>query len=88
MILPPEDARLFYKLMWGVQFFVNQQAGTLKGITSVDTYSLYGAKILSIARNRSGRVPVIIVDDTSQDISSTDRSCCVTYWPGYRKVMT
>jgi len=50
--------------------------------------SLYGAKNLSIARNRSGRLPVIIVDDTSQDISSTDRSCCVTYWPGYRKVLT
>ncbi len=40
---------------------------------------VYGAKILSIARNRSGRLPVIIVDDTSQDISSTNRSCCVTY---------
>ena len=39
MILPPEDARLFYKLMWGVQFFVNQQAGTLKGVASTDAYA-------------------------------------------------
>ncbi len=39
MILPPEDAQLFYKLMWGVQFYVNQQAGTLKGVTSADAYA-------------------------------------------------
>jgi len=30
----------------------------------------------------------MIVDDPSQDISSTNRSGCVTYWPGYRKVLT
>lgn len=46
------------------------------------------AKILSIARNRSGKLPVIIMDDTSQDISSMNRSCCVTYLPGYKKVLT
>jgi len=41
--------------------------------------SLYGAKILSIARNRSGRLPVMIMDDTTQDISSTNRSGCGTF---------
>jgi hypothetical protein len=46
------------------------------------------AKILSIARNRNGRLPVIIADNTSQDISSMNRSCCVNYWPGYRKMLT
>jgi hypothetical protein len=47
----------------------------------LSSHTLYGAKILSIAKNRSGRLTVIIVDDTSQDISSTNRSCCVTYCP-------
>jgi hypothetical protein len=39
MILPPEFAQLFYKLMWGVQFYVNQQAGTLKGVESTVAYT-------------------------------------------------
>jgi hypothetical protein len=39
MILSTDDAQLFYKLLWGVQFYVNQQVGTLKGVTSVDTYA-------------------------------------------------
>jgi hypothetical protein len=38
--------------------------------------------------NWSLRLPVIIVDDTSQDISATNRSSCVPYWPGYRKMLT
>ena len=49
--------------------------------------NLNGAIILSIIWNRSRRLPVIIVDDTSQDISSTNWSCCVTYWAGYRKAL-
>ena len=37
----------------------------------------YGAKILSTAKNRRGRLLVIAVDDASQNISSTYRSCCI-----------
>jgi hypothetical protein len=40
-----------------------------------------------VARNRNLRLPVVIVDDTSQDISSTNRSFCAVYWPGHRKVL-
>ncbi|HTX90271.1 MAG TPA: hypothetical protein VMC09_03555 [Anaerolineales bacterium] len=39
MILSPDDAQLFYKLMWGVQFYVNQQAGTFKDMTSAEAYA-------------------------------------------------
>jgi hypothetical protein len=49
---------------------------------------LYGAKILPIARNQSGGLPVIIVDDTFQEISFMNRFCYVTYWPGKRKALT
>jgi hypothetical protein len=38
MILSPTDAQLFYKLMWGVQFYCNQQTGALKDVTSTDAY--------------------------------------------------
>jgi len=39
MILSPDDAELFYKLMWGIQFYVNQQAGTFRNVTTVDAYA-------------------------------------------------
>jgi len=39
MILSPDDAQFFYKLMWRVQFYVNQQADSLKGVTSADSYA-------------------------------------------------
>jgi hypothetical protein len=50
--------------------------------------ALYGANILSVTRNRNSRLPVVFVDDSSQDISSTNGSSCVPYWPGHRKVLT
>jgi len=37
---------------------------------------VHAAKILSIARNRSGRLPVIIADNTSQDISYESVRLC------------
>ena len=49
--------------------------------------NLYGAKILSSSRNRRWRLPVVIVDDASQDISSSNRSFCAPYCPGHRKVL-
>ncbi|MBN2385585.1 MAG: hypothetical protein JXB85_01095 [Anaerolineales bacterium] len=39
MILSPADVQLFYKLMWGLQFYVNQQTGTIKGISTADDYA-------------------------------------------------
>ena len=39
MILSSADVQLFYKLMWGLQFYVNQQTGTLKGVASADDYA-------------------------------------------------
>jgi hypothetical protein len=39
MILSPDDAQLFYKLLWGVQFYFNQQTGTFKDMTSADAYA-------------------------------------------------
>jgi ferredoxin len=58
------------------------------GVTFVgNTYFVYSVKILSDPRNRSWRLPVVIVDDTSQDVASKDQSFCGSYWFGYRKVL-
>jgi len=49
--------------------------------------SLYGAKILSIIRNRGGRLPEIIVDDTSQNILPSNQTFCTPLRARHRKVL-
>lgn len=39
MILSPPDVALFYKLMWPLQFYVNQKLNILPNVTSVETYA-------------------------------------------------
>lgn len=39
MKLSTEDAGLFFKLMWGLQFYVNRRQKILSGIDSVETYA-------------------------------------------------
>ena len=39
MNLSPEDAKLFFDLMWGLQRYVNQQRGILKDIPSPEEYA-------------------------------------------------
>ncbi|KAB2834098.1 MAG: hypothetical protein F9K48_06990 [Candidatus Brocadia sp.] len=39
MKLPVEEANLFFKLMWGLQFFINQQCQILPGIKSANEYA-------------------------------------------------
>lgn len=38
MKLPPEDVKLFYKLMWPLQFYVNQQRQILPHVDSLEAY--------------------------------------------------
>ena len=38
MKLPPEDVNLFYKLMWPLQFYVNQQRRILPRMSSIEEY--------------------------------------------------
>jgi hypothetical protein len=39
MILSPENAELFYRLMWQLQFFVNERLGILPKANTVEKYS-------------------------------------------------
>lgn len=39
MILPKEEADLFFKLMWSLQFYVNKQQRILAHIKSVQEYA-------------------------------------------------
>lgn len=48
MKLSKEDADLFFKLMWGLQFYVNQCLGILRDVKSVEEY----ARLSSTAKVR------------------------------------
>ena len=39
MKLSTEDARLFFNLMWKLQFYVNRRQGILDGVTSAEAYA-------------------------------------------------
>lgn len=39
MILPPVDGKLFFELMWKLQYYVNQQRGLHKDISSLEEYA-------------------------------------------------
>lgn len=39
MTLPPADGKLFFELMWKLQYYVNQQRGLHKGISSLEAYA-------------------------------------------------
>jgi len=68
--------------------FIKPETEYLAHRTLNASIGLYGAIILSMTRNRSRRLPVIIVYDTSQNVKSTNRSECIRYWLGKRKVLT
>ena len=39
MTLPPNEAKLFFELMWKLQYYVNQKRGFHKNISSLDEYA-------------------------------------------------
>lgn len=39
MTLPPEDGRLFFELMWKLQYYVNQKRGLHRNVSSMEAYA-------------------------------------------------
>ena len=51
MTLDPQDARLFFELMWKLQYYVNQKQGFYKNISSLEDYARLPTKRRLKARN-------------------------------------
>ncbi|HID65320.1 MAG TPA: hypothetical protein EYP49_21595 [Anaerolineae bacterium] len=60
MKLPAADADLFFKLMWGLQFYVNQQRGILPDIDSVEDYVALPMADKAQVRNALWENPALI----------------------------
>jgi hypothetical protein len=62
VILPPADVELFYKLMWGVQYFVNQKTGTFKNVAKADEYARLSSEKKIKIRDLLWRRPSLLDD--------------------------
>jgi hypothetical protein len=60
MKLSTADAGLFFKLMWGLQFYVNQQRGVLPDVDSVEAYAELPATDRVQVRNALWEKPELI----------------------------
>jgi hypothetical protein len=62
MNLSPEDAQLFFELMWGLQRFVNQQRRILKDIPSAEEYAKLPKKDKLRVREVLWKTPGLVDD--------------------------
>ena len=60
MTLLPEDGKLFFELMWKLQYYVNQKNGFHKNITSFDEYANLSTKRKLKARDALWKHPELI----------------------------
>jgi hypothetical protein len=85
MNLPQKDADLFYKLMWGLQFFVNQQLNILPEISSLKGYIALPSQNKVEVRDHLWAKASIIDDYVSQnpDGLPADDLAIISKWKGF-----
>lgn len=85
MNLPQKDADLFYKLMWGLQFFVNQQLQILPKNFSLEDYSALPSQKKIDVRDRLWAKASIIDDYVSQNPNGlpADDLAIISKWKGF-----
>jgi hypothetical protein len=85
MNLPRKEADLFYELMWGLQFFVNQQLKILSEILSLEEYIALPPQKKIDVRDRLWAKTSIIDDYVSQNPSGlrADDLAIVRKWKGF-----
>ena len=80
MTLPPNDAKLFFELMWKLQYYVNQKYGFHKNISSMEEYANLPTKQKMKARDELWKTPELIESYTQEnpdalpDVVSADRT--------------
>ncbi|MBU2610356.1 MAG: hypothetical protein ABIL11_16655 [Chloroflexota bacterium] len=87
MILPSEDAKLFFKLMWSLQYYVNQKLGFYKEISSREEYANLPTEKKLKARNALWEHPELIEDYAREnpDAFPDDELEIVRRWTGFIK---
>jgi hypothetical protein len=87
MNLSPEDAKLFFELMWGLQHYVNQQRGVLKDIPSPAEYAKLPTQKKIKVRDALWKSPDLIdayIKENPESLSSEYLEI-VRSWKGFVK---
>ena len=85
MILSREDTDLFFRLMWGLQFYVNQQLHLVPDVQSREAYSHLASKDKITVRDALWKNPDLIAAYCEQnpDGLSPEESAIVRKWKGF-----
>ena len=85
MILSQDDAALFFRLMWGLQFYINQQLQLLPNVKSRDAYSRLDIQVTVVVRDALWKSPELIdayVKENPDGLSSEELSI-IGRWKGF-----
>ena len=87
MILDPEDGKLFFDLMWKLQFYVNQQRGFHTHISSRTEYANLPTEEKLKARDALWEDPELIAAyvQANPDTLPPDQLQIVQAWKGFIK---
>lgn len=67
MTLPPNEAKLFFELMWKLQYYANQKRGFHKNIASFEEYANLGTEKKLKARDELWKTPELIEAYTQEN---------------------
>ena len=87
MTLPPNDAKLFFELMWKLQYYINQKRGFHKNISSLEEYSNLPTKMKLTARDELWKTPELIESYVQEnpDTLLAEELEIVQKWTGFIK---
>ena len=67
MTLVPDEAKLFFELMWKLQYYVNQKRGFHKNVSSLDEYANLDTKKKLKSRDELWKTPELIEAYTQEN---------------------
>jgi len=85
MLLPQDDAAQFFRLMWGLQFYVNQQRQLLPDVNSCEAYARLDSQQKIIVRDALWERPDLIDAylQANPDNRSDEELIRIGKWKGY-----
>lgn len=87
MTLSPNDGKLFFELMWKLQYYVNQKRGFHKNISSLEEYANLPTKTKMTARDELWKTPELIESYAQEnpDALPTEELEIIRKWKGFIK---
>jgi hypothetical protein len=87
MTLAPHDGKLFFELMWKLQYYVNRKQGIHKKVTTLEDYANLPTKQKKQARDELWKIPELIesyVRENPDALSDEDLEI-IRKWKGFVK---